>query len=349
MTQPRVDDLLRRLLVQCPPELAADVAPVAAEYRSGIVLTGPKPRASVRHLRRLGYTGPILCDAGRYTGRHPLHAGAGLRTSWTAEQHELGLVALTDSGYLAAGDWPGLHKLLTEAARQPPPLLVTLPLAPGWFAVPMWVDRLVTVLDKARLPVAIVIVDDSFDTRRVTRGFVRLLTAAVPIMLLRGDIGAAGAICHGAHAGALGATSGLFVPALLGHHRPAVLARIVERTPDLAELWPCHCPLCAGTVPTDLSPDGIYLHSLHAQLMLGDLLTDQRHDLAAMHTSWREHCGRALAVHHDVAEVMPTWETPPAPGWWREVEPPPVAGTVPAQNADEDAPRTVHRLHRRTS
>jgi hypothetical protein len=349
MAPPRVDDLLRRLLVQCPPERAADVASVVADYRSGIVLTGPKPRAMVRHLRRLDYTGPILCDAARYTGRHRLAAGAGLRASWTAEQHDLGLVALTDSGYLAAGDWPGLRKLLIEAERQPPPLLVTLPLASGWFAVPMWIDRLVAVLDEARLPVAIVILGESFDTERVTKGFVRLLRAAVPIVLLQADVGAVGAICHGAHAAALGSSSGLFVPALLGHHRPAVLARIVERTPDLAQLWPCHCRHCAGSVPTNLSPDGIYLHSLHAQLKLGDLLTDQRHDITAMHTSWREHCHHALAVHHDVAEVMELWETPLAPRWWRQVVPPRVAGSVPSQNLDEDAPRMPYRLHRRTS
>jgi len=349
MTQPRVDDLIRRLLVQCPPERAADVALIAAMHHSGVVLTGPKPRAMVRHLRRIGFPGPILCDAGRYTGRHRLRAGAGLRAAWTAEQHDLGLVALTDSGYLTAGDWPGLRKLLDDAARQPPPLLVTLPLAANWFAVPAWVDRLIAVLGEARLPVAAVIVGDTFATRRVTRGFVRLLTAAVPIVLLQTDVGALGAVCHGAHAAAIGTMSGLFVPALLGHHRPAVLARIVERTPDLAQLWPCRCVECAGAVPTDLSPDGIYRHSLRAQLTIGDQLTAPRHDLTAMTTSWREHCSHALAVHEEVAEVMPAWPAPAALRWWHEVEPPPVAVAVPHQNLDEDAARMPDRLNRRTS
>jgi hypothetical protein len=326
MQLPQVDDLLGRLLVQCPLERADTVAPIAAMYRSGLVLTGPKPRATVRHLRRTGYSGPILCDAGRYTGRRRVHAGAGVRAGWIAEQHDLGLVALTDSGYLTPGDWPGLDRLLADAAGQPQPLLVTLPLSPGWFAVRTWVDRLVTTLDEAQLPVAVVIGNGSFGTRYVIHGLVRLLTATVPVMVLRSDINALGAVCNGAHAGALGVTSGLFVPALLGHHRPAVLARIVARTPDLARHWPCHCRECPGSVPTHLSPDGIYRHSLHTQLTLAEQLLHEE-DPAA---SWRERCGQALAVHQQVAEVMPAWPTPVALRCWRELTPLP----APRQHTD---------------
>lgn len=345
MAPPRVDDLLRRLLVQCPLERAASAAPISALYRSGLVLTGPKPRGTVRHLRKLGYPGPILCDANRYGGKRRLQAGAGLRRAWTDEQHELGLVALTDSGHLAAGDWPGLHKLLDDAVRQPPPVIVMLPLAAGWFAVPAWVDRLVTTLDEARLPVAVAILGNAFSTRHVTSGFVRLLSTTVPVLLLRSDVGALGAVCHGAHAGAIGTTSGLFVPPLLGHHRPAVLARIVERTPGLAGLWPCDCPVCGGAVPTDLSPDGIYAHSLHTQLALGEEPLHPRNDLAAMTGAWRMLCDDALALHHDVAEVMPAWPTPAPLHWWHEVDAPDVA--VPRQKTGGDTARISGAFHRR--
>lgn len=346
MAQPRVDDLLRRLLVQCSPEQAVTAADIAAGYRSGLVLTGPKPRGTVRHLRRTGHTGPILCDAGRYTGSHPLRAGAGLRRAWTAEQHDLGLVALTDSGFLSPGDWPGLHRLLADARGHPPPLLVMLPLGAGWFAVPAWIDRLVATLNSARLPIAVTIVGDSFATRYVTRGLVRLLSVTVPVVLLRSDIGALGAVCHGAHAGALATTSGLFVPALLGHHRPAVLARIVERTPDLADQWPCECPECEGTVPADLSPDGIYRHSLHAQLSLGDRLLAARHDLTTLTRAWRVHCDRALTVHEEIATLMPPWPVPPALRWWRDAQPPPLGTSVPRQNT-YDSTELRQRIDRR--
>lgn len=321
-----VDHLRHRLLVQCPPERADTAAPITARYHSGLVLTGPKPSTTVRHLHRLDYPGPILCDASRYTGRHRVPAGAGLTAAWTAEQHDLGLVALTDSGYLAAGDWPGLYRLLDDAANHPPPLLVTLPLATGWFTERVQLNRLITTLNEARLPVAIV--GRTVEDQQVTSGLVRLLTATVPVVLLRSDIGALGALCHGGHAAALGVTSGLFVPALLGHHRPAVLARIVARTPGLARLWPCHCPECAGAVPTGLTAGGIYRHSLHTQLALGDRL---RHDPAA----WRAECGRALAVHRDVAEVMPSWPAPAALRWWHDLEPP----AIPRQTAGEHARR----------
>lgn len=337
MAPPRVDDLLRRLFVQCPPERAETVAPIADRHHSGLVLTGPKPRAMVRHLRRVGYPGPILCDAARYTGRHRLHAGAGLRAAWTEEQHELGLVALTDSGFLPAGDWPGLHRLLDDAARQPGPLLVTLPMDAGWFAVRAWVDRLIITLDRARLPVAVAVIGDSFGTRYVTRGLVRLLTTTVPVLLLRSGTGAIGAISHGAHAGALATSSGLFVSALLGHHRQSVLARIADRTPALARLWPCHCPECRGAVPVHLDPDAIYRHSLHTQLSLADELCHLRHDVPHMFRTWRQLCANALAVHDEVAHVMPPWPVPSALRWWHEVEPPPVAGLVPHQNVRAEA------------
>lgn len=325
MSLPRVDDLLDRLLVQCPPERADAVAPIVARYHSGLVLTGPKPRTTVRHLHQLDHPGPILCDAGRYTGRHRVPAGVGLTDAWTAEQHDLGLIALTDSGYLAPGDWRGLYRLLNDAGRQPPPLLVTLPLAGGWFSERIWLTRLITTINKAGLPVAIV-------DGAVTRYISLVQSLSVPVMVLRSDINALGAVCHGAQAGALGVSSGLFVPALLGHHRPAVLARIVTRTPELASLWPCRCPECDGTVPTHLTPDGIYRHSLHTQLMLGDQL---RHDQPAMATSWRERCGRALGVHRKVASVMPAWATPAALRWWHELSPP----AVPRQTSGENAPR----------
>ncbi|MFL6119039.1 hypothetical protein [Actinophytocola sp.] len=317
-----LDDLRYRLLVQCPLERADTVAPIAARYQSGLVLTGPKPRSTVRHLHRLGFPAPILCDAARYTGRHRVPASAGLSADWTAEQHDLGLVALTDSGYLAAGDWPGLYRLLADAADQPPPVVVALPLAAGWFADRAQLTRLIATVNDARLPVAIV------GTPYVTSGLVRLLTATVPVLVLRSDVGALGAVCHGAHAGALGVTSGLFVPALLGHHRPAVLARIVDRIPELRHLWPCRCAECLGAVPTHLDAEGIYRHSLHTQLALAGEL---RHDPA----SWRERCGRALIVHRKVAEVMPTWPVPEALHWWHELAPP----TIPRQTTGEHAPR----------
>ena len=317
-----LDDLRHRLLVQCPPERADTVAPIAAHHHSGLVLTGPKPRSTVRHLQRAEHPGPILCDASRYTGRHRVPASAGLSADWTAEQHDLGLVALTDSGYLASGDWAGLHTLLDDAADQPPPVVVTLPLVPGWFAERSQLTRLITTINDAGLPIAVI------GARYVTGGLMRLLSATVPVIVLRADVGALGAVCHGAHAGALGVTSGLFVPALLGHHRPAVLSRIVERTPEIAHVWPCRCPECAGAVPTRLDPEGIYRHSLHSQLTLADQL---RHDAL----TWRTHCGQALAVHRKVAEVMPNWPAPEALQWWHELEPP----AIPRQTAGEHAPR----------
>jgi hypothetical protein len=67
-----------------------------------------------------------------------------------------------------------------------------------------------------------------------------------------------------------------------------------------------------------------------------------------MTRSWRAHCGHALAVHRDVAEVMAAWPAPPALKWWREAEVPPGAGRIPPQNARQDRYRRATQLDRRT-
>ena len=122
-------------------------------------------------LRAHGFTGPILCDANRYSGRRRTAAGAGVRESWTAEQHDLGLVALTDSGYLAPHDWRGLRRILSEAARQPGPTIAMLPLSARWFEHS--VDGLVEEIDAFGVPVAVAIehAKDPFGVQYLTRGF----------------------------------------------------------------------------------------------------------------------------------------------------------------------------------
>lgn len=240
-------------------------------HRSGLVVTGGESLVVARRLLAQGCAEPILCDADRYGGgRLRLRAGVGLRRGWTNRQHDLGLVALTDSGYLSAGDWPGLHRLLDDAATHEPPVIVMLPLAADWFAVPAWVHRLVTTVDEARLPVAVAVEHDGvpFAVRHVLLGLLRLLTASVPVLLLRSDLSALGAVCHGAHAGAISDRVTPLTSALLGGLRP----------PD--------------------SEDDV----LDAQLAVADLLL---RDPAAMSGSWHALCARAHAGNDDLADLAP--------------------------------------------
>jgi hypothetical protein len=324
MVGANLGDLRGRLLVQCQPGQAKNAARVAIAHGTGLVLTGRTPRPVVRALREHGFTGPILCDANRYSGRRRSPAVSGLRASWTAEQQDLGLVAVTDSGYLAEHDWLGLRRILTDASRQRGPVIPMLPLAARWFEHS--VDGLVAELNHFGLPTAVAIEHpkDPFSVRYLIRGFLKLLEAEVPILLLRSDVSALGALCHGAHTAAIGTTSALrhlypkggrggprlptiaaFVPRLLDY-RP--LPTIATQTPPG---WRCDCPECDGRPLIALArsqrPEAsAFRHSLSAQLTLHDRLCRR----PAPAAGWHELCANALAEHRCLAESLPDWHTP---------------------------------------
>jgi len=317
-------ELSEQLLVQCRPGQAKNAARVASTHGSGLVLTGRTPRPIVEALRAHGFTGPILCDANRYSGRRRTTAAVGIRDSWIAEQHDLGLVALTDSGYLAPHDWRGLRRILTATARHKGPVIATLPLSARWFEHS--VDGLAEEIEQHGVPVAVAIehAKDPFGVRYVMRGFLALLSVSVPVMLLRSDVSALGALAHGAHAAAIGTTARLrripprtargavgfpslraFVPPLLGHHPLDCMTR-------LAPYWRCNCHECDGRTLTDLvrSPRpevAVFRHSLSAQLTLWSSLQAGE----SVVDNWLAHCGRALSVHRQLAMTLPT-RYPPA-------------------------------------
>jgi hypothetical protein len=87
-----------------------------------------------------------------------------------------------------------------------------LPLDARWFAAPPVYEALAREINKYDVPVAVVIEHESdpFGVRYVVTGFLELLDAVrVPVLLLRSDVSALGALCHGAHAAAIGTTSAL--------------------------------------------------------------------------------------------------------------------------------------------
>ncbi|WP_154814622.1 hypothetical protein [Actinophytocola xinjiangensis] len=324
MVGSNLGELRGQLLVQCQPGQAKNAARVASAHGAGLVLTGHTPRPVVRALREHGFTGPILCDANRYSGRRRSTALAGVRAEWTAEQHDLGLTAVTDSGYLAEHDWAGLRRILSEASRQPGEVIAQLPLAARWFEHS--VDGLVAELNHFGVPVAVAIehAKDPFSVRYLIRGFLSLLAADVPVLLLRADVSAIAASFHGAHAAAIGTTVALrhvyprggpgtprlpsiaaFVPRLLDY-RP--LTTLATQTPPG---WSCDCPECAGrplvTLARSPRPEATaFRHSLSAQLTLHAQLRNRPAPIAG----WHELCATALAEHRTLAETLPDWHTP---------------------------------------
>jgi hypothetical protein len=124
-----------------------------------------------------------------------------------------------------------------------------------------------------------------------------------------------------------------FVTPLPAYHRLETLQRVVADTPDLAQPWPCDCPVCGGRTPAEVeSADEAARHSLHALLGLRADLRRARTRLA-MISSWHEHCSHALAVHQQVAEGRPGWRVPAGVRSWTRVtdDPIPVRGGIPAQ------------------
>lgn len=325
-------ELSGQLLVQCRPGQAKNAARVASTHGTGLVLTGRLPRPTVEALRAHGFTGQILCDANRYSGRRRSAAAAGIHESWIREQHDLGLVALTDSGYLAQHDWDGLRRILSAAARQPGPTVATLPLSARWFEHS--VDDLAEEIEQHGVPVAVAIehAKDPFGARYVTRGFLALRSVSVPVLLLRSDISALGALAHGAHAAAIGTTARLrripprsgrvgvglrslraFVPSLLGHHPLDALGR-------LAPNWRCDCHECAGRPLTELAaaahPEvSAFRHSLSAQLTLWSALRTEESAV----DSWLRCCDDALAAHRGLATTQPDWYPPASLDSWTQL------------------------------
>lgn len=346
-----------RLLIQCRPHQAHAAVTVARAWDAGLVLTGKALEPAVRALRDGGFAGPLLCDADRYSGGKRVSAATGVHPAWIRRQAGLGLLPLTDSGYVAARNVTALRTVLRAAAQQQSLVVAMLPLAARWFATKAICEALVREINSFGVPVALAIEHsgDPFGVQRLVRWFLHLLaTTTVPVILLRSDVAALGALCHGAHAAAVGTISALrhtypkgprraprlpgvsaFVTPLLAYHRLETLETVFAKTPDLEQLWPCECPVCDGRTPAVLAAEEepatlAFLHSLHALLGLRADLRRVRTP-EAMASAWHEHCSHALHVHDQVAEIAPAWRAPAGVRSWLKVTDDPMQRTIPVQ------------------
>lgn len=336
---------------------------VAAAHGGGLVITGRSAAAAAERVRDLsGFTGPVLCDVDRYSGHRRVPAGRGVSPAWYRRQRRLGLVPLSDSGYLAPRNLIGLRSILRGTAREPQPAVAVLPIAARWFATLSVSDALAHEINSAGVPVAVAIehAGDPFAARYVIDGFLRLLhQAKVPVLLLRSDISALGALCHGAHAAAIGTVSTLrhiypirsqpggyrpsgiatFVTPLLSYHTIDTIERIIEGAPEHGHLWPCTCQVCNGRAPVVQSAEDAFRHALHSQLALRAELFRAR-TRPALVSTWHEHCSHALSLHDDIARFRPQHKAPGGLRSWLDVTDDPMSAQrfIPGQ-PDQ------HRLH----
>ncbi|WP_285748450.1 hypothetical protein [Lentzea sp. NBRC 105346] len=317
------------LLVQCTVKDADQ----AAELAGGLVISGPRAVTKAQELRARGYERPVLCDAQLYAGNHRKPARAAFDRTWLLCQQ--GRV-LTDSGYVAKLDIRGLQTILHRTMRLGPGFIATLPLHADWLKVQQDREILLHEVAFAEVPIAVALehAADPLGVRAVVTGLLELLSVGVPVVLLRSDVSALGALCHGAMAAAVGTTTGLrhIYPVSTGggFHRPAVaafsphflsyvsvdkLAAAVQLTPDLSHLWECECTTCNGRTLDWLAtaPSVAFRHSLE----LMGLLRDQLLSVPERALAWRERCNMAAALHTEIQAELPDWRTPPFLNAWR--------------------------------
>jgi hypothetical protein len=330
------------LLVHSSPGDVCAVRVLADQPGSGLVLTGSDGLRAAADLRREGFSAPLLHDAERYKGNKGRRmAGSPFTQGLLDQQRSICGVALTDSGYVDIADHVGLAAILGRAAHCRPPVIATLPLHLSWLTEPVGVDRLINEMQEHRVPVALVLEDeaDPLGRRGTVEGLLRVLGSGVPVLLLRSDAAAVGALAHGAWAAALGLRSGqrhlyprraasryvppgapsVLIEQFLAFRRADALTTAVKLDPD-DPMWTCGCGTCRGRrldwladVPGDEGHHRAAGHSVEVALRLRDhVLCHGRQRAAA---SWWALCDQALCRFDELGADL-QWKTPPALRAW---------------------------------
>ena len=126
---------------------------------------------------------------------------------WLMRQRAAGVpLILTDTPRIRNNDISDLQKALARWDTIDEPTLVVLPLEPWWLREGL--SRLIEEVRSAGRPVAIVLLHryNGLDLRRAVAGLLEFISAVkpLPVVLLRSDISAIGAVAHQAFAGFVG-------------------------------------------------------------------------------------------------------------------------------------------------
>lgn len=330
-----IDRLRGNLLAQIRAQDAPRVASWADHPGCGLVLTGRAGLDTAVELRASGFSQPLLVDAARYVrnASRPAWRRTDCSPAWISWQRQAGVtVPLTDSGYIGHGASDRLRAVLRQAERLGDDVVAVLPLHSAWLVDD--IERLVTEVIAANRPVALVVEHqaDPLGVPAVVAGLARLLALPVPVLLLRGDVSALGALCWGARTVAVGIRPAL--RELFGRDRPADalfvprLLRFLDTdefeaaalADPLSPSWRCHCTLCEGveltwlcTVDDHTAADAhaiSALRQLREQLLGASTRSSRRRD------AWLLHCAAAARAHAELGDALFGLGDPPALTAW---------------------------------
>lgn len=341
-------------MAHAPASAAGLLAPLTRSDGIGAVITtrsATDARKAIRRIWQANTRAAILIDADRYSGRRRGIGAACMTTTWVNMQLKAGLSwALTDSGYIPAGDLAALRAVLAWSAGTGQ-VITALPLAIEWLTRDR--DILIAELTAAGRPVALMLESegDPLATTAAVTGLIAVLRCPVPVLLLRSDTSVLGALAHGAAAVSVGTKSGLrhiypvpnddssgfapplaaYVPALNAYYRLAPkIEDAITRDPGL-DVWKCDCEMCKGRslewIVFHSDPATAALeHSLAAQADVAKTILSRP---AAMRGSeWKTMCAIAQ-LNHDkiVTKTNRTWQPAKALKAWVSSTPQPQAST----------------------
>lgn len=207
-------------LVPCPQlpldGIAAGIFPylggsVRADQLRSVVMAYESAIVSGRQGAKLAAKTPgVLIDPARYapqpsTGQEPLFD----YDDWLTRQQAAGVpLILTDTPRIRNNDLSELQKALARWDTIDEPTLVVLPLEPWWLRRQQGLSRLVDEVRSAGRPVALVLLHwyNGLDEKKAVTGLLEFISAVrpLPVVLLRSDISAIGAVAHQAFAGFVG-------------------------------------------------------------------------------------------------------------------------------------------------
>ncbi|WP_280329533.1 hypothetical protein [Nocardia wallacei] len=342
-------------MAHAPASSAPILAPLTRSHDVGAVITTcsePTAKEAIRVIRKENARAAILLDAERYRGGSRGIGARCMTTDWINMQTRIGLRwALTDSGYIPAGDLDALRAVLAWGAGATQ-VITALPLAIQWLTVDR--DLLIAELTAAVQPVALMLESkgDPLAAKEAVTGLIAVLRCPTPMLLLRSDTSVLGALAHGAAAVSVGTKSGLrhiypiaadddngfipppcpsaYVPALKSYKRLTTIEDGITRNPDL-DLWRCNCSVCHGRsiawIVFAADPESAaFEHSLAAQSDLARALLAR--PPATRGSEWKMMCARAQVEHDRIVKRNDkTWEPADALSAWVSSTPHPQAST----------------------